>query len=222
MTTTYREASAVNVGDLSSDALWASLYTFLFPLVSNWVYTARIRSWLGQEGDIAWDIVQVALWRTFEYARKLQHEGAAIYSLHSLSVTIAKNYYRDLRRRDARLVHFAQDASASGEQISLDHLIDPEETASEKIYQEWVFGWVARHIAKFPPKLRTALLIDIANRTHFEAEPGALQRALLAVGIRLQDYQQALPVDPVARSRHASLLSLAYRRVKQGFARHNQ
>lgn len=222
MTTTCREASTVHVGDLSSDTHWATLYTFLHPLVSNWVYTAGIRSWAGQEGDITWDIVQVSISRTFEYTRKLLNEGTAIYSLNSLSATIAKRYYLDLRRRDGRLVHFTQDADAVGEQIFLEHLVDPEETASEKIYQEWVFGWIARHIAKFPPKLRRALLIDIANRMHFGAEPGALQRAFLAVDICLQDYQQPLPVDPVERSRHASLLSLAYRRVKKAFVGHLQ
>jgi hypothetical protein len=48
-----------------------------------------------------------------------------------------------------------------------------------------------------------------------DGQPTALQQAFLDVGIRLQDYQGLLPNDPVAKSRHASLLSLAYKRLAQ-------
>ena len=63
--------------------------------------------------------------------------------------------------------------------------------------------------------MRTALLIDLANRMAFDAQPTALQKAFLEVGIRLQDYQQPPPKDTVGRSRHASNVSLAYKRTRE-------
>jgi hypothetical protein len=65
-----------------------------------------------------------------------------------------------------------------------------------------------------PDRQRTALLIDLANRLHFEAQPAqVLQRALLKAGLRLQDYQRPLPSNPKERRGHEALLRLAYRQI---------
>lgn len=80
---------------------------------------------------------------------------------------------------------------------------------------EQVLEWIAHEIVHFPLKQRQAILIDLANRMHFGAEPTPLQTAFLQVGIDLQEYRLSLPTDPIERSRHASLLSYAYKRLGQ-------
>src|SRR5258708_2910672 len=199
-----------------SDDRWISLYKRLQTLATHWVYNAHVNSWYGQENDVAWDIVLVAIERTFEYALNARNNGIAIISLERLSVTIAKNYYRDLLRKEYRLVHFDQDDFSPGGQLSLCNLVDPSEIAFDMLYMDWLFTQIANAVATFPEGTRTALLIDLASRMHFDdVEPTPLQRAFLEVGIRLQDYQHLLPKDAGAKSRHASLVSIAYKRLRK-------
>ena len=72
-------------------------------------------------------------------------------------------------------------------------------------------------IAQFPPKLRRAVLIDLALRIDkhgdFDCHPTALRQAFIEVGIYLEDYLPLIPDTPVLRSRHASLVNLAYKRI---------
>jgi len=199
--------------ELSEDC-WLSLYNRLQTLATHWVYNAHLNSWCGQEDDVAWDIVLVAIERTFQYSLHARNNGIAIFSLERLSVTIAKNYYRDLLRKEYRLVHFDQEDSSPGYQISLCNLVDPSEIAFDIVYMEWLFTQIANVVVTFPDGTRTALLIDLASRMHFDdAEPTPLQRAFLEVGIQLKDYQGLIPDEPRARSRYASLLSVAYKRL---------
>ena len=65
--------------------------------------------------------------------------------------------------------------------------------------------------------MREAMLIDIAMRMDFGSKPTPLQAAFLEVGIQLQDYAGLLPHDPFMRSRHASLVSLGYRKLAMLF-----
>lgn len=199
--------------DLCSDTIWTTLYPLLLSLVKRWTYNTRV--FRGQENDVAWDVVQVAIRKTFEYALKARREGIPIVSLKRLSITIAKNYYRDLLRRDSRLVRFTSDEDTDDEQSLLDNLVDLSETAFDKVYEEWLFARLAKEIACLPGKTRIALLTDLANRMSFLGEPTPLQRAFLDVGIFLQEYQRPLPEDPAARSRHAALLGIAYKRLRK-------
>ena len=197
-----------------SDDRWISLYKRLRTLASHWVYNAHVNSWNGQENDIAWDIVLVAVERTYEYSLKAKSNNSAIISLERLSIRIAKNYYRDLLRKEYRIVHFDQEDSLPGNRLSLCNVVDPSEVAFDMVYTEWLFTQIANAVVTFPDGTRTALLIDLASRMHFDdAEPTPLQRAFLEVGIRLQDYQHLLPKDAGAKSRHASLLNVAYKRL---------
>ena len=214
MTTFFHRPETATVGQISDDC-WMSLYKRLRTLATHWVYNAPVNSWYGQENDVAWDIVLVAIERTFEYSLKAKNSGIAIFSLERLSIRIAKNYYWDLLRKENRLVHFDQEDSLPGYQISLSNLVDPSEIAFDMVYTEWLFTQIAHVVATFPEGTRTALLIDLASRMHFDNdEYTPLQRAFLLVGIRLQDYQDLLPKDPAAKSRHASLLTVAYKRLK--------
>jgi hypothetical protein len=84
---------------------------------------------------------------------------------------------------------------------------------ANQVYNEGLFRLLAQEIANFPKKQRRALLIDLANRTHYDEELMPLQEAFLAVGIDLREYQHLLPDSARERCRHSSLLCHAYKRV---------
>jgi hypothetical protein len=212
---TNLDHSVSTPSELRNDTCWIVLYSLLVPLVKRWVYSSKVYVWAGQESDIVWDIVQVAIQRTFEYALKTLRNGISIISLKRLSITIARNYFLDLLRKDRRIVRFGQEDSLPGNRISLSDLVDPSEIAFDMLYMDWLFTQIANAVVTFPVRTRTALLIDLASRMHFDnAEPTPLQRAFLEVGIRLQDYQHLLPKGAGAKSRHASLVSIAYKRLR--------
>src|SRR5438270_3855031 len=179
MTTFFHLPETATIEQISDDR-WMSLYKRLQTLATHWVHNAHINSWYGQENDVAWDIVLVAIERTFEYSLNARNNGIAIISLERLSTRIAKNYYLDLLRKEYRLVHFDQEDSLPGYQFTLCNLVDPSEIAFEMVYTDWLFTQVANAVATFPEGTRTALLIDLASRMHFDDdEYTPLQRAFL-------------------------------------------
>ena len=214
---TCLQTSSTLTFELSSETLWANLYPILLSRVKRWVYNSNVFSWIGQESDIAWDIVLTAMRRTFEYALKAQNEGIEISSLERLSGVIAKNCFLDLRRKDHRLFHFDSDNCSQWERSVTYNEVDISEVILEKIHEEWLFKEVAKTIAEFPGKMRMAMLIDIALRMDFDSQPTPLQAAFLEVGIQLRDFEDLLPEDPIMRSRHASLVSLGYRKLAMSF-----
>ncbi len=218
---TCLQPSASVLSEPSSDSLWITLYPLLLPLVKRWVYNSHVFSWIGQENDIVWDIVLTTIKRTFEYTLNAQHEGITIGSLERLSIIIARNYYYDLRRKDYRLLHFDRDDNLQESRSAIHRETDFSEAVLDKVYEEWLFNELAKEIAKFPRKMRTALLIDLARRMEFDevnSNPTPLQQAFLEVGIRLQEYQFLLPIDVIGRARHSSLVSLGYKRIATLFS----
>lgn len=201
----------------SHESLWLPLYLLLLSLAKRWVYAAHIYSWTGQENDIAWDIVLVTIQRTYEYNLKAQDENVPIRSFQQLSIRIARNYFQDLRRKDNRLQPFNRDGCSQVE-FTIHDEINIADEILDRVYEEWLFEEIAREIASYPIKLRTAMLIDIARRMDFDAQPTPLQAAFLAEGIQLRDYKNELPQDPTMRSRHSSLVSLGYRKLSIVFA----
>jgi hypothetical protein len=204
-------------GELNSDILWNTLYPLLLPLVKRWVYASNVISWIGQESDVAWDIVLMTINRTFAYTLKAQRENIPIASLERLSIVIAKNYYHDLRRKDCRLLHFDRDGYSPGAWPGTHYEVDLSEAVLDKVHEEWLFHELAKEIAAYPPKMRRAMLIDIAMRMDFDSQPTPLQAAFLEIGIQLQDFENLLPEDPIARTRHASLVSLGYKKIAMLF-----
>ncbi len=213
---TLIQVPEVVTGEQSYDTLWVTLYLLLLPLAKRWVYASNTFLWIGQENDVAWDIVLVTIQRTYEYTLKAQRENIPIASIQRLSITIAKNYFQDLRRKDSRLQPFNRDGYFQVENV-IHNEIDIAEVVLEKVHEEWLFQEIAKEIANYPPKLRLAMLIDIAMRMEFDIQPTSLQAAFLEVGIQLQDFKDLLPEDPIMRSRHASLVSLGYRKLKMSF-----
>lgn len=197
------------------EAQWEMLYRRLRPLVRSWVYHAGVAVWMGQEQEIAEDIVQTSLEKIVRYVREMQARGVPICSFEHLSIVITRRCFFDMRRRDLRLRHFSPNGEGESEQLSLDLLVDPSQQAEEKMYEEWLLAASAQTIAAFSLKLRLAILADLANRSCFDAEPSVLQQAFLAADIRLQDYLRSPSPDPAERGRQSALRSLAYKRVAQ-------
>ena len=212
----------LNVGishpdQLHDAALWEELYSWLRSCVRHLVYAYRVSCWYGQEEDIIDDVVQETIRRTIERSQRTAYgEVAPIYALEHLMVVVAKNYIRDVRRHEQRVVRLPDNQVAEA-RLPLHDTEDPLEVATVQLGEEHLFHWIAKEIANFPLKQRQALLIDLANRMYFDTEPTPLQGAFLTVGIDLQDYRLPLPIDPVERSRHASLLSYAYKRLHLAF-----
>lgn len=198
----------VELFDLSKTSTWEKLYPVLKSLARYFVYSSNISSWKGQESDIIEDVVQEAGRRIIERSQKAERgEALPIQSLQSMIFSIVRNYCQDLRRRDHRLVRVhPQDPSV---QVSVNLV----ELSTENIYQEALFNLVARAVTAFPDKQRRAILIDLANRMSFDAQPTSLQQAFLDTGIDLRQYKQPLPTSAQERSRHVSLVTCAYKRV---------
>src|SRR5206468_13109909 len=124
-----------------------------------------------------------------------------IGSFQRLSIRIAKNYFQDLRRKDSRLLPLNRDGCSQVENTIQDEQ-NIAEVVLDKLYEEWLYQEIAKAIASYPPKLRKAMLIDIARRMDFDLQPSPLQVAFLKVGIQLRDYENLLPHDLVMRTRH--------------------
>lgn len=203
---------------IADEALWCDLDHSLRPLARFLVYTSPLPSWRGQEDDVIADIAQEAMRRVIERAQKAWNgEASPIQSLQKIATTIACNYYRDLKRRDRRLLR-QELLEADGrsphmcmaDKYSSENLLD---TIADKIDEETLFQKAAALISHFPLKQRKAILTDLANRMSFDNEPTVLQEAFLDAGIELHQYRQPLPLDPKERSRQISLSSQAYKRV---------
>ena len=219
--TLHSNSSDPHRRELRSDAFWTRLYSFLRPYVKRLVFSSGLPFWRGQEDDIVEDIVQETIVRVLKCTRRAESgEGIPVASPEGLSIVIARNYYEDLRRRDRRLVRIATGDDSPGVHVVLHNHHDPSELAITNMFLEWLFVKFSLEAVKFSYKQRTALLIDLANRMDFDVQPTPLQKAFLEVGIQLQDYQQPVAKDAVARSRQASNASLAYRRTRE-WARDN-
>lgn len=203
---------------LGKEHAWQKLYTVLRPPATLYVHMYAIPSWRGQEGDMVDDVIQETVMRMYGQTQRFAiEEKTSIRSLEAFCHTVARNYCCDLRRKERRLMHFPEDNYTSDALTST--LVDEDqfEDVLDKLTTMAIIVVVARIIAAFPEKQRTALLIDQARYTDFSGEPGTLQQALAQVGIRLQDYQHALPITQAERLRHNSLVSIAYRRLKEVF-----
>jgi DNA-directed RNA polymerase specialized sigma24 family protein len=197
-----------------SEIAWKELYPSMRSLAQHFVYSFNISCWYGQEQDIVEDVVQESARRILEHSyRAERREVEPIISLEHVIWTVVRNCCIDFRRRDRRLLRIPTGENSIDAYPLVDDLKDLAEEATENLYLEEIFSLLAYEIAKFPEKQRRALLIDLANRMTFEGQQTPLQKAFLAVGIRLQKYRQPLPENSVERSRHASLLSAAYKRV---------
>jgi DNA-directed RNA polymerase specialized sigma24 family protein len=215
MTTRNYDEECTAVDDQS----WYDLYNWLLPLVEMWVRDSRVSSWYGQHREIAEDIAHEAVMRTFRYhQRAARGEMAPIGSFKALSRVIARNYFRDWRKKDWCLVRSTQE---DGEQrtfdahISSHEIVDAAQIALDHLMLDSIITSVAQAVATFPKGQKVALLTDLANMTDLDSEePSLLEQALSCVGLQLSDYKRPRPADPATRGRDAALRSIAYKRLK--------
>jgi hypothetical protein len=205
--------------ELSFEVNWHAIYCLLSSCVTKWVRSAKVQSWQGQRDDIIAEIMQEAITRTLRRIHRGKcGELPPVCSIEGLCVKIAHNCFIDLIRRDQRLLLIGSQTSYESQYGPFTLMREAEDfsdTATENVYTATLFRLIVAEVVKFPPKLRTALLIDLACRMSFKGEPTLLQQAFREAGINLEQYRYQLPGDPVGRSRHASLVSLAYKRVAQ-------
>jgi len=202
--------------DLRSDTTWQKLSLLLRPLIKHWVYCSHVSSWKGQELDIVEDILQESLFRIFKYAKKAEYgEVPPIEMLEHISIVIAHNCCKDMRRKDQRLTRLSLDEQTFTRQVCMPNRSDVSEIALDNLFREWLYIKVSHDIVKFPEKQRRALLVDLANMMHFDEEPTPLQQAFLRVGIHLEDYQQPATRNAAEQNRYLSSLSTAYKRLSK-------
>ncbi len=152
---------------------------WLRPLVQYMVNSTHMEYWYGQEADIIEDIVQETVRRLIERPHQAERgEAALIHSNKGMAVVIARNYCKDMRRRDFRLQRTS--CNTSPLEICLNEQLNPFEITIEYIFQEELFKWLVHEIASFPKKQRQAFLVDLANRMYFGQPETFLQMAFRA------------------------------------------
>ena len=198
------------------EILWADLYLLLRPLVKHWVFTAHIPSWLGQQEDIVEDIVQEAIFKLLNYARRAEKgEVAPVKDIERLAITIARNYFRDLKRKDRRLDRYEMYDRTSLEHVVKSASVDPSEIALEHVYQAWLFFKLADFVVTIAPKQQTALLRDLAQRMYFLQELTLLQKAFTDKGMDLKRYQNWKGANKRECSQHSASLSISYKKITE-------
>ncbi len=200
---------------------WYDLYAWLLPIAEGWVYCADVATWQGQQREIAEDIAQEAVARTFQYSQRAERgEVPIIASLKSLTRTIAQNYFRDRRKKDwCLLPPPTYEVSWEGcEMHPGRENLSPSEIAVDQLILDATITDAARLLVKFPRRQRDVLLTDLANLADFGDQPSLLEQALFAEGIQLRDYRHPLPSEPLARNRYAALLCIAYKRLRREVA----
>jgi DNA-directed RNA polymerase specialized sigma24 family protein len=199
----------------NKEQLWNQLYSTLRPAITGWVYHSGVASWRGQENDLISDILQEAVVRTFVCLEQAENSGAPIHNVAGFSNTVAYRLFVDLRRRDLRLVRPSENDNTDIFFAIGDTQENPAEIAIERLSRISLLRAALDVIVDFPPKRRNALLVDIAKRSNLLDEDSPLQIALAQVNIKLEDYLQLLPQTYQERTQLASLLSIAYKQLKQ-------
>jgi DNA-directed RNA polymerase specialized sigma24 family protein len=204
--------------EMEGEQVWSDLYCWLLPLVEIWVRDSRVSSWYGQYKEIAEDIAHETVMRTFRYRQRADRgEMPPIGSLKALSRVIARNYFRDWRKKDWCLVHPIHednDQSFFESEWSIREVTDAAQIALDHLMLDAIIVTVAQVVARFPRGQKVALLTDLANMSDFDGEPTLLEQALSDVGLQLSDYRRPRSDDPTVRGRDAALRSIAYKRLK--------
>ena len=198
----------------SSNANWHTLYRQLTVIVTRWVCSANLPTWKAQREDIIDEIVQETMMRALKRIRRGESgELSPVYSVEGLCMRVAYNIFIDMVRHDRRLVPMASESWNYAPYDVPGDGKDYSEVAVENVYTASLFEQVAMAIQAFPSKQRAALIIDLVSRMSFNGEATPLQQALLNAGVDLEQYRGRRSSDPIVRARHASLVSLGYRRI---------
>ena len=199
---------------VSCNLFWSELQSWLKPYVLSWIYADCLPIWHGQELEIADDVLQETSIRILRYLRPaLAGDSRTIESLEHFSLTVARNCLRDMLRRERRLVRLTE--TTPGESSDA---IAPAELALDHLITEDLFVELAQIIEKFPTMQRRAILTDLAKYTAFMEEASLLAAIFSRCGINLREYRRPRPLDVAERNKQASLLSIAYKRLRRSFS----
>ena len=212
---TNTDSSSYDGHRQSNEQVWYDLFTWLLRLVEIWVRNSGVISWYGQYKEIAEDITLEAVMRTFKYSQRAdQGEALPIVSLKALGSTIARNHFRDRRKKDRHLVRPTLSVRAYHTCALVHECPDPSEIALDHLELDAVIISAAQAVAKLPYRQKIAILTDLANTSDFDEQPSPLEQALSAEGLQLRDYVRPRPADPGERRRHAALRCVAYKRLR--------
>ncbi len=194
-----------------------ALEATLRPYIQNYIYMLHLFHWKGKEREMTDDVLHETYLRAIPYIRNAENGTIPpIMSLEALCKTIAKRYLLDLRRKDKRLIISIDATPSFNRHQYVDTCVDPVELASESMVQYSKMLMIAQVVKGFSPKLKEAILVHFANMADFDDEqPRPLERAMQAVDIHLSKYRRELPSDPVLRSRHAALVCLGIKNLRQ-------
>lgn len=202
-----------------SDKDWEQLQSQIHTYVTGLVRSARHPVWRGQQNDVAWDITGASL---LKLVMRIQSAEAGksprIDCVHSFSKVVAYRCFIDEIRKSRYILWPWANSEDDPYEIGLwitpsDATLDPAELAIENLSNEEIISDVADKITQIPLKQKNALLIDLAWMCAFDEVVTPLPCILLKRGIHLQDYRTPIPKDRVIHSQHASLLTLAYKRL---------
>jgi DNA-directed RNA polymerase specialized sigma24 family protein len=199
------------------NTFWSELQNWLKPYVLSWIFAERLPTWRCQEYEIADDVLQETSIRILRYLRPaLDGDAHAIQSVEHFSLAVAHNVIRDLARRQRRLVRLTPSSSPFEYEKAGDTL-DFSELALEQLLLEDLFLELAHIINEFPPMQRRAILTDLAKYEDCDEESRLLLAAFLKLDINLRDYRRPRALDTVERNKQASLLSIAYKRLRRTY-----
>lgn len=169
---------------------------------------------VGQQEDIVEDIVQETIFKLLKYIHRAEKgEVAPVKDMKHLAITIAHNYYRDLKRKDRRLDRIELYDRTSLEHVIKSGVVDPSEIALDCVYQAWLFFKLADFVVTIATKQQTALLRDLAQRMYFVQELTLLQKAFADKGMDMQQHQNWKSANKRESSQHAASLSISYKKI---------
>jgi DNA-directed RNA polymerase specialized sigma24 family protein len=206
--------------------IWEGLYNWLIPQVKRWISASDVVTWAEQVDDLAADIAQEAVTRVFHAVYKAEQGHAPpVASLKGYSLIVARNYFKDLRRKEARLVHFNPSPTPIDDHYTtnLSIILDPNDPIEEVVnilfFKEIVLR-LADVIASLPTQQREALLTALAHDLPGLDHQGPLtllQQALADRGFPLQNYVQGRPTTACMKKRFAANLHAAKQQVAKRF-----
>lgn len=201
--------------DSKQEVCWERMYQVVRPPTRGWVWRSGI--WIGQEEDVAEDIVHDAVERLYKHMQRAEMGGVSpVEHPERMIIVIAHRCFLDRWRKDRRLVRFDQDNRLSLEYVVQATAVNPAEVALDIVFQGWLYVKIADIVSKrIPDKQRMALLRDLAQRMHFGHTPTSLQQAFADKGMDLERYRDWKSADKREQSQHASNLSLSYKRIEE-------
>ena len=206
---------------------WEELYNWLIPQVKRWISTSGVPTWVEQANDIASDIAQETITRVFRSVHKAEQGHAPpIASLRGFSLIVARNYFKDLRRKEIRFVRFNPCPNPIDDQhgINLSIIFDPndpiENIVNMLFFKEIVIR-LADIIASLPTQqkeiLLTVLADDLPGQPDLHGPLTLLQQALADRGLPLQNYVHGKPTDVCLKKRFAANLHAAKQQVAKRY-----